>query len=231
MPEPDQKLQGLRVFGEDALSPSRILPDSFIVSAGLAGGLFTLPSFLLSSAEANSGPSLGLGYFVLAGLILSLPSVAFCAITSFFSFLLVHTVDWSLGRPMTRKLVFSISGGLALASWAMLLSFFVPPASTSFQFLRIAAAATIGGAVSMKITDIETPPHRLQSELPLSFRFTVRQLLISTGWLSLLLAIDGGNLRLISLAAAFACGIGILWGVAYWLTAMKKGHARIDAPG
>ena len=224
MRKPSQKLQGLRVFGDDALAPSMILPDSFIVSAGIAGSVFTIPSLLFSLATTTSDVQLSsffvdLGLILIGGLILTIGAIAFCGIVSFFSFLIVHSIDWSFGKPMTRKLVFSLSGGLALIAWATLLLYFGPPTSIIFQLIQIGAATIVGGATAMKFSDAETPTHRLQATRPVSLRFRIRQILVATGWISILFAIDGGNLRLVSFAASFAFGMSILWGVAYCRTA------------
>ena len=89
-----------------------------------------------------------------------------------------------------------------------------------YQLMFCCAAATIvGGATAMKFSDAETPTHRLQATRPVSLRFRIRQILVATGWISILFAIDGGNLRLVSFAASFAFGMSILWGVAYCRTA------------
>jgi len=191
MRKPSQKLQGLRVFGDDALAPSMILPDSFIVSAGIAGSVFTIPSLLFSLATTTSDVQLSsffvdLGLILIGGLILTIGAIVFCGIVSFFSFLIVH---------------------------------FGPPTSIIFQLMQIGAATIVGGATAMKFSDAETPTHRLQATRPVSLRFRIRQILVATGWISILFAIDGGNLRLVSFAASFAFGMSILWGVAYCRTA------------
>lgn len=164
----------------------------------LAGPIFGVTCVIFNLFIASwGGPLPSLGPWLLIFVLAAVVGGIIAAFASVFAIVLIHLFFWSLGVAFSPRTGVVIFGGLSgFAAISPVYSFGPgPPFDALWSFytaILVMAAMVFGQVCGLWLPVFLNPPVTITAndQEPSTFQFQIRHLLVITGWVGLVIAVD-----------------------------------------